>query len=203
MEERDLSEIIGKNVMRLRKTANMTQQELAEKLGYSDKSVSKWEQGNGLPDIRTLAQIASLFNVTVDDLIHERPDRAIMPAKTRFLRRMIIMLCAVALCWLVAVLVYVVGGVVFPKEKLFWLAFLYAVPVSAVIVLVFSCIWSYKWARLISISVLIWTALACIYFTVYSIVPHARLWLIFLIGVPLQFLALFFFLWWKRLRPSR
>ena len=104
--------------MRLRKTANMTQQELAEKLGYSDKSVSKWEQGNGLPDIRTLAQIASLFNVTVDDLIHERPDRAIMPAKTRFLRRMIIMLCAVALCWLVAVLVYVVGGVVFPKEKL-------------------------------------------------------------------------------------
>ena len=62
------------------------------------------------------------------------------------------------------------------------------------------CIWQYKWTRLISISVLIWTALACIYLTVYLIVPHPTMWLIFLVGVPLQVLALFFFLGWKRIR---
>ena len=48
-EEQDLAVIIGKNITRLRKMADMTQLELAEKLNYSDKSVSKWEQGNGVP----------------------------------------------------------------------------------------------------------------------------------------------------------
>ena len=68
-EEQDLAVIIGKNITRLRKMADMTQLELAEKLNYSDKSVSKWEQGNGVPDIRILMQIAVLFGVTLDDLV--------------------------------------------------------------------------------------------------------------------------------------
>ena len=58
MDETELGQIIGKNITRLRKIANMTQLELAEKLNYSDKSVSKWEQGNGIPDVRILMQIA-------------------------------------------------------------------------------------------------------------------------------------------------
>ncbi len=200
MEEKDLAEIVGGNIMRLRKTANMTQQELAEKLNYSDKSISKWEQGNGLPDVRILVQIARLFNVSVDDLVTEHKQKPVMPARTRFIRRLIIILCSVALCWLVAVVAYVIGGIISPEQPLLWLAFLYAVPASSIVILVFSCIWQYKWTRLISISVLIWTALACIYLTVYLIVPHPTMWLIFLVGVPLQVLALFFFLGWKRIR---
>ncbi len=200
MEEKDLAEIIGRNIMRLRKTANMTQQELADKIGYSDKSVSKWEQGNGIPDIRTLAQIASLFNVSVDDLIHEERGRVVMPAKTRLLRRVITMLCSVAICWLVAVIAFVIGGIISPGEKYLWLAFVYAIPASAIVVLVFSCIWSYKWVRIAAVSVLIWTALACIYLTVYLTTGQPKIWLIFLVGVPLQFLALLFFLWRKRIR---
>ena len=55
MEDQDqLAVTIGKNIMRLRRMANMTQLELAEKINYSDKSVSKWEQGNGIPDVRIL-----------------------------------------------------------------------------------------------------------------------------------------------------
>ena len=72
MDETELGQIIGKNITRLRKIANMTQLELAEKLNYSDKSVSKWEQGNGIPDVRILMQIAELFGVTLDDLVHEQ-----------------------------------------------------------------------------------------------------------------------------------
>ncbi|MDE7158800.1 MAG: helix-turn-helix domain-containing protein, partial [Clostridiales bacterium] len=48
VEEQDkLAVTVGKNLTRLRRMANMTQLDLAEKLNYSDKSVSKWEQGNG------------------------------------------------------------------------------------------------------------------------------------------------------------
>ncbi len=200
MDEQKLASIIGTNIMRLRKTTNMTQLELADRIGYSDKSVSKWEQGNGIPDVRTLVQLSECFNVSVDDLIREHSDEApIMPKKTRHLRRLIIILLSTGLCWLAAVVAFVLGGIILPGLKFLWLAFLYAVPASAIVVLVFSCIWHYRIARILSMSVLIWTALGCIYLTVFAIIGHhPTLWLIFLIGVPLQLLALFFFVWWKR-----
>ena len=72
MEEQDqLAVTVGQNITRLRKMANLTQLELAEKLNYSDKSVSKWEQGNGIPDVRILVQLADLFGVSVDDLVRD------------------------------------------------------------------------------------------------------------------------------------
>ncbi len=200
MEEQLLAQIIGKNIMRLRKAANLTQLELAEKLNYSDKSVSKWEQGNGIPDVCVLVQLSEYFNVSVDDLLHEYKEKPLLPMRTRNLRRFLIIALSVGLCWLVAVVCFVLGGIIVPNLNGLWLAFLYAVPASAVVVLVFSCIWGYKWVRIISVSVLIWTTLTCIYLTVFVSVsePHPTMWLIFLIGVPLQVLALFFFVWWKR-----
>lgn len=210
MDEQDkLAVTIGKNLTRLRKMANMTQLELAEKLNYSDKSVSKWEQGNGIPDVRILVQLAELFGVTLDDLVREQPERTVMPKNTRLLRRIIIIACSVGLCWLVAVVSFVLLRIFAPAIEYSWLAFVYAVPVSAIVILVFSCVWRYKWVRVISVSVLVWTALTCIYLTAYvSLIANAaeneiwlkNLWLLFLIGVPLQFLALFFFVWWKRAR---
>ena len=65
----DLAVTVGKNIMRLRRMKNMTQLDLAEKLNYSDKSISKWEQGNGMPDVRILVRLAELFNVSLDDLV--------------------------------------------------------------------------------------------------------------------------------------
>ena len=196
-----LAVTIGKNIMRLRRIANMTQMELAEKLNYSDKSVSKWEQGNGVPDVRILVQIADLFQVTVDDLVREHKEKEIVPKSTRNLRRLIIIFCSVGLCWLVAVAAFVFIGIADPTLKHVWLSFLYAVPASAIVVLVFSCIWQYKVVRVISVSVLVWTLIAAIYCTAY--VFGYNIWLLFLLGVPLQVLALFFFVWWKRARWFR
>ena len=61
MEE--LREIIAKNISDLRKKSGLTQIELAEKLNYSDKAVSKWERGDSVPDVGVLKQIADLFGV--------------------------------------------------------------------------------------------------------------------------------------------
>lgn len=60
---------IGKRIEKLRKKSVMTQQGLAEKLGVTDKAVSKWENGAGYPDITVLPKISSLFGVTVDYLM--------------------------------------------------------------------------------------------------------------------------------------
>lgn len=204
MEDQEvLAVTIGKNIMRLRKMANMTQLELAEKINYSDKSVSKWEQGNGIPDVRILLQLADLFNVSVDDLVRDHPEKKVMPKKTRLLRRVIVLLLSVGLCWLVAVVSFVFIGIIAPSIGEKWLAFIYAIPVSAIVVLVFSCIWKYRWMRILSITVLIWMLLTCVYLTALvcgvdvSAVPIA---LVYLIGVPLQVLAFIFFVPWKELR---
>ena len=201
MEDQDFLAItIGENIARLRRLSNMTQSELAEKINYSDKSVSKWEQGNGIPDVRILLQLAELFNVSVDDLVREHKEAPVMPKKTRLRRRIIISLLSVGLCWLVAVVAFVFIGIIGPYVPNTWLAFVYAVPASAIVVLVFSCIWRYRWVRIAAITVLIWLTLTCIYLTAH--VCGAEIGLIYFIGVPLQILALIFFVPWKSLHPN-
>jgi hypothetical protein len=102
-------------------------------------------------------------------------------------------LLSTGLCWLVAVIVFVGIGIFAPNFKSGWLVFMYALAASAIVVLVFSCIWHLKLVRILSVSVLIWSVLACLYLTFLS----KNIWLVFLIGIPLQILALFFFVWRK------
>ncbi len=206
MEDQDLLAVtIGKNLTRLRKMANMTQLELAERLNYSDKSVSKWEQGNGIPDVRILMQLADLYGVSLDDLVREHAQEKVMPKHTRRMNHLVTIALSTGLCWLVAVVVFVMIGIFAPQFHATWLAFLYAVPVSSIVVLVFSTIWKYKWVRVISISVLVWSILACVFLTCFVCLPATvsskyNIWLVFLIGVPLQILTLFFFVWRKGAR---
>ena len=205
MEEQDhLAITIGKNITRLRKLSGMTQLELAEKLNYSDKSISKWEQGNGIPDVRILVQLAELFNVSVDDLVQEHKEKPVVPKRERKIRRLVITLLSVGVVWLVAVACFVLIGVVWNAQGEWksgaWLAFVYAVPASAVVVTVFSSIWHWKWVRVTAVSVLIWTLLACIYLTLWVCNVSEGMWLIFLVGVPLQVMALIYFVWRKKAR---
>jgi transcriptional regulator with XRE-family HTH domain len=60
---------ISDNIRRFRKDKNYTQEALANMLSITPQSVSKWERGEGYPDITMLPSIASFFGVTVDDLL--------------------------------------------------------------------------------------------------------------------------------------
>ena len=62
---------IGKRIISLRKNKNMTQVELADKLGISYQAVSSWERGNSMPDIAKIPEIADLFQISIDELIGE------------------------------------------------------------------------------------------------------------------------------------
>ena len=68
-----MNEILGNNIMMLRKENGMTQEQLATALGISFQAVSKWETGNSCPDISTLPLLADLFSVSVDQLIGRVP----------------------------------------------------------------------------------------------------------------------------------
>ncbi|MBQ7827287.1 MAG: helix-turn-helix transcriptional regulator [Clostridia bacterium] len=64
---------IGTRIAELRNAKNITQLELAEKLGVTDRAVSKWETGGSYPDIILLPQIADIFGVSVDYLLRGKP----------------------------------------------------------------------------------------------------------------------------------
>lgn len=59
---------IGKTIQRLRLSGGLTQKQLADKLSVTDKAVSKWENGYGLPDITIMPEIAAVFGISIDEL---------------------------------------------------------------------------------------------------------------------------------------
>ncbi len=78
----------GNLIATLRKEKKLTQKELADKLGISPKTVSKWERGNGFPDVGLLSELSAVFGVDVKKLLAgELPEENVMSAnvkKTKF-----------------------------------------------------------------------------------------------------------------------
>ncbi len=194
MENIEINQKIAKNLSYYRKAAGFTQAELAEKINYSDKSVSKWESGNGVPDIYVFIQLAELYGVTVDTLLGDgAPVR--VQKKTRS-TRILIMLLSSGIVWLVATCLYVMMELLVPRGA-WWIFFLYAVPVNAILLIVYAGIWKYKTLSFISVSTLIWTLLTCLFLTAKFLYlrfnPSAEtggLWTLFLLGIPLQVLEI-------------
>ena len=60
---------IGQNIKKLRKNADMTQEELSEMLSISSQAVSRWETDSAMPDISLLPSLCSIFNVSADELL--------------------------------------------------------------------------------------------------------------------------------------
>lgn len=180
----DYKRIIAGNITELRKAVPYTQAELAEKLNYSDKAVSKWERGESIPDVIVLKQIADLFGVTVDYLLEEaHPLKATMQSVPRQLKknRALITGLSCMLCFLIATIIFVILGSLTEMHRL-WLAYVYCIPICSIILIVFNSIWGRPKLNYLFITILMWSMLASIYLTIgiYS------KWLIFLIGIPGQ-----------------
>ena len=69
-----MNDTISKNIRKLRQEKQMTQEQVAEKIGVSAQSVSRWETGATFPDILLLPELAKLYGVLVDDLFKESPE---------------------------------------------------------------------------------------------------------------------------------
>ncbi|MDO4731093.1 MAG: helix-turn-helix transcriptional regulator, partial [Clostridia bacterium] len=147
--EEDIKEIIAKNITDLRVENGMTQIDLAEKLNYSDKAVSKWERAKSLPDVTTLVQISDLFGVKLDYMVksehkEDKEDIIEKPQQTGFLSKKInkisITGMSILLVWLLATTVFVVLDLSLDTYNHF-LTFIYAVPASVIVWLVFNTMW--------------------------------------------------------------
>ena len=65
---------LGMMISSLRKEKGMTQLQLAEKMGVTDKAVSKWERDLSMPDLNSIPKLAEIFEISVDDLMQMKTD---------------------------------------------------------------------------------------------------------------------------------
>ena len=117
MENINIKETLSQNLIFLRKAKKITQGELAEKINYSDKTISKWENGDAFPDIETLYFLAKFYDVSVDALLSEDLQKTVTTTKSKtskqHVNKIIITLLSTLLVWLVAVVAHVQLNIVF------------------------------------------------------------------------------------------
>lgn len=191
--------IVAENLVKFRKNANLTQLELAEKLNYSDKAVSKWERGETVPDAFVLKQLAEIYNISVDEFLSKKEEASKVPfsIKKAFKNKHFLITCLSAgLVWLIACICFVVLRLV-GLSNVAYLSFIYAIPVCSIVCLVLCSVWfSKKWIGGIFATITIWTT----FLSIFLSISIENLWVIFIIAIPLQVLVV---LWYFLITESK
>ncbi len=164
----DIKSIVAKNITELRLLNNMTQMELAEKLNYSDKTISKWERAESSPDISVLVKIAEIFGVTLDYLVKsENIEESVKEHKTeetKYNRRAIAYISE-SVAWVIAIFAFIITTLIVGGTTFQWLYFVYALPIVLIVKLVFNSVWFNPRHNYLIISALVWSILATIHIT--------------------------------------
>ena len=192
--ENNQQELLAKNLVYYRKASGLTQLELAEKFNYSDKSISKWERGEGFPDVFVLKSLADFYGITIDDFYSEEHKKIAKQSQKR--KQIYLRLLSIGVGWLVTVLSFFLLNVLLDKSLPFkpWLVFIYGTLLTSIIWLVWEFIYHNKLLRMFAASSIIWTATLTIYLTFLLVLPDVNLSLIFIVAATLQVLEVIWFL---------
>ena len=212
MNNEELKSRVGANIARLRREQGMTQAELAERINYSDKAVSKWERAESLPDVLTLLNLAEQLGTdlnTLTGLTGEQPaapesripgektEQPEPPRKHRTADRGVIQQLSSLLVWVVALFLYMVLDAFGVKNL--WLLFVAAVPANAIVLLSLRSAWKLYGLNRILISVILWGSLAVVYLLLL-VVGNVNVWRILPMGLLGQAAII---LWFKMFRPVK
>ncbi len=202
-ETNELKKIIADNLIFYRKNKGLTQLDIADKLNYSDKAVSKWERAEAIPDIYILKQLADLYNIKVDDLLSSDTKRREKLSRTTerkdVLKKNLIVILSCGLVWLVATALFIFPAIILPEVTKTWLVFIWALVINFIILVVFSCLWANRLQICVTVSGLIWTAFLAICLTIGT----SKIWLLFIIAIPLQILAILWFVFVAVYKPKK
>ena len=182
----DLKAVVAANIIKLRNAAGLTHAQLGEKLNYSDKTISKWERAEALPDAASLKAMGEIFGVTVDLLLTDDSLWKSPPPERAEYSKSAITLVSITGIWTVAVLTFVIlwlCGIVY------WQTFVYAVPVSLVTLLSLNASFHrMRWMELI-VGLLVASSI----FTVYLALVSFNLWQLLLVILPAEAVVFFSF----------
>ena len=179
----DLKFITAANIISLRTKAGMTQAQLAELLNYSDKSVSKWERAEAVPDAYVLKHMSEIFGVSVDYLLSSHNDwEPISQKQKRRYRSEIIVLISMAGIWTLAFFIFIIGWIL---GHMLWLVFIYAVPISLITLLLFNSVWENGKRNYYIVSTLVASIFVMVYLTLLRWNP----WQLLLLIIPAELIV--------------
>ncbi len=186
MELSELKLVTASNIIKLRTGAGLTQAELGAALNYSDKTISKWERGEAIPDAYVLTQMAEIFGVTVDSLLssHDKWEPAPDPDEVPERSYSVSMIIAVAVLgvWTLALTAFVALWLV---GIIRWQIFVVALPVSILTYLVLICVFGRRRHLQYVIALFVFS----LFLMVYLLFVQANPWQIFLICVLAEVLV--------------
>ncbi len=141
---------LAENLTKNRRDKGLTQAEVGARINYSDKSVSKWERGDGVPDLSALMQLSELYGTTPDALLGclKEEAEALPEKKTgRIVDHTLFLLSLCSGIWLLAVIAFCVLRLAWPTMERDWLAFIYALPATFASLGTAFLVWrNYPWA---------------------------------------------------------
>jgi len=212
MNDDKLKTQIGANIALYRKRTGLTQAELAEKLNYSDKAISKWERGESIPDVLTMVKLAEQFEITVNDLLSDpnalpedtepgKLEKAMTQVSEKALKRKanknVIQALSSICVWFVALLIFVIiSSFDLPYS---WIGFFFAAPINAIVLLSLRSAWhDFRWNRPL-ISIIMWGFLLAIHASLMVFLKF-NMWKLFLLGIPGE---LTIGLWFRLFTPTK
>ncbi len=197
----DIKHIIAKNLISLRKKNNLTQNELAEKLNYSDNAISRWEHAEVTPSIETLEQIAKIFNVPLASLIEDNAVRsAEMSDRRQLVNKLAAVLIGASLVWCVATIMFVSARLFW--DYTFWQIYIWSLPIVSLVMMSFHHYWGRHIYKFIVLTVFVWTLLLAIFVQFFKFSPW--MWAIFILGIPIEIaLAIWAFVKPKPAKPKK
>lgn len=189
-----IQNIIAQNLIYLRRKNNLTQQDLASAIGYSDNAVSRWERKESTPSVEILEVIANYFGLNVVDILNPKFSELDTPFdKRKKITRIFTVIITVSIFWTLSPVLYMYMLSMNTLAGSEWLVFVAMIPVSCIALYFYNRLWGNKTFHLAIMSVLWWSFLVLIYLYMMEINDN-NFWQIFFIGIPLQLAQVLWFL---------
>lgn len=184
----NLKLIVSKNLTKLRQQSNLTQLELAQKIKYSDKSISKWERGESLPDLETLVALSEVFDVPINAFL-EKDETKVKPKRIIKNSHAMIYLLSSGTALLVASIIFAILFMIPSTKSISWLSFIYAIPIGSIPPLILSLKWKNNILPPIFSSIILWGTIISICISI----SYADIWSLCVIGFVLEQLIICWF----------
>lgn len=184
--ENKVEEIIAQNLIKLRKGKNLKQSELSKEIGYSDKTISRWENGSTVPDIATLIKLSEFYNISLEELTSENAVEKHLESEKRkrqeeMINKYSVLGLSVLTVWTVAAIAYI--GLIMINQTNLWQIFIMAIPVSCL--MVFRT--TRKIDKLQALNFIMLSLASCAIVTFFYLVYlQYNFWQLFILIVPLE-----------------
>lgn len=152
-----------------------------------------------MPDISVLVQLSEFYGVSLNDFVSDNSKSSVLPKKSLNLSHTFITTLSTGLVWFIASICFVVLFIIQSTKAISWLSFIYAIPVSGIVLLVFSCLWGNEIKNIIASSIILWGLILSICLTV----SISSIWILCVIAIFFQILIVVWFIFVRFKKQSK